>query len=514
MMIVRGLALALLFAMPAGAAGQAPEAQALHSYRRARAVLDAGIEAAGGEALIRGVAGIRREQVERRIDIGQQQRPWLGPPDRERQPAGDVVPVSSFIDYARGRWARAQHFDDGPAARFIQVDGGTNADTFSAGHYYDEPVFWHSGPDSGAGTAFAREQKRYPEGLLRLALERADSLTWIGARTVGRRRFDIIAFSDAQGIRLFLWFDATTGLLARTEGVRDHALLGDVGFETIFRDYRRVRGLMSPFDIEERLAGYPTRTTSVRTVDFAADAPDLFAIPARRIEIMTPPDVPTLHHRGGGVYEILGPYNVMFAVFDDYVLLAEAPVSSAYAETVLGLIASVAPGKPIRAVSTHFHYDHLGGVRALAARDIPILTTADARTVIDGTPGGARTIRPDGYDLRAHRAAVAIAGPLTLLADERQRVQIFHVGPGEHVADMLLVYFANTRTLFVADLWDVPTARQAIAGPDAELVMARVAELGLEVDRMVPVHGVPVSRAEIVQGLAIRRRHLGRSDAP
>jgi glyoxylase-like metal-dependent hydrolase (beta-lactamase superfamily II) len=497
------LALLLALAAPLPAAAQ-QDMPALADYRRARTILDAGIAAAGGEPALRALAGVRRELVERRIDIGQQQRPWTGPPDIARQPANDTVPISSFLDLARGRWARVQHFDDGPAALFTQVDGGDSGTTFSAGHYYDEPVFWASGPE-GAAAALLRERRRYPEGLLLLALERAETLTHAGTAEADGRRFDIVAFSDPAGARTLLYFDAATRLLARAGGVRDHALLGDVGFETRFADYRRAGAILTPFAIEEWVAGYPTRAALVRSVDPAADAPDLLAAPARRIAVTATPDAPTIHDRGARVFEILGPYNVMFAVFDDHVLLAEAPSSAGYVEALLRLIEGVAPGKPIRAVASHFHYDHLGGVPALAARGIPILATADAAEIIRRTSASRRTIRPLAP---ARPAEVGVAGPVTRIADARQEVTIFHVGPGEHVADLLVTYFAGTRTLYVADLWDVPTAAQPIAGPDAELVMARAAALGLVVERMVPSHGVPIGRAEMENGLAIRRRHL------
>lgn len=509
MSLVRLLALLLLAPVPAAAQTDSP---ALDLYRRAHIVLDAGVAAAGGEPALRALAGVRRALVERRIDVGQQQRPWTGSPDAARQPAGDVVPIASFIDPRRGRWARAQHFDDGPAALFTQIDGGDGDALFSAGHYYDEPVFWRSGPD-GAAAAWLSERRRYPEGLLLLALERAETLTFAGTLEADGRRFDVIAFADATGARTFLFFDVESHLLARAAGVRDHALLGDIGFETRFADYRRAGALTTPFAIEEWVAGYPTRAAEIRSVDPAAeDAPDLFAVPERRIATTLQPEAPAVHDRGSGVYEILGPYNVMFAVFDDHVLLAEVPLSPAYAETLMRLIATVAPGKPVRVVASHFHYDHLGGVPALAERGVPVLTTADSAEVIRRTAASRRTLRPLG-EASGRAPEVTVAGPVTRIADARQQVTIFHVGPGEHVADLLVTYFSNTRTLYVADLWDVPTPAQAIAGPDAELVMARARALGLAVERMVPTHGVPVSRAEMERGLAIRRRHLEQNHA-
>src|SRR5262249_41525662 len=158
--------------------------------------------------------------------------------------------------------------------------------------------------------------------------------------------------------------------------------------------------LLLPYLIVDRVGGIPTHFVQARSIILDAPAPaELMARPAHFVPVAATPPAPVLHDRGNGVYEILGPYNVMFAVFRDSVLLIEAPLNGNYVRSILGLIESVAPGKPVRAVSTHFHYDHIGGVRTLVARGIPILTTADAREVIGQALEARKTLHPDAYSL-------------------------------------------------------------------------------------------------------------------
>jgi glyoxylase-like metal-dependent hydrolase (beta-lactamase superfamily II) len=68
------------------------------------------------------------------------------------------------------------------------------------------------------------------------------------------------------------------------------------------------------------------------------------------------------------VYFVRAAYNSVFVVFNEYVLVLEAPRNDALTPATIANIKKTAPGKPIRyVVPTHWHYDHLGGIRGYIA---------------------------------------------------------------------------------------------------------------------------------------------------
>jgi len=187
----------------------------------------------------------------------------------------------------------------------------------------------------------------------------------------------------------------------------------------------------------------------------------------------------------------------MFSVFPDHVIVFEAPLHARYGEQILELVRSVARDKPIRAVvASHFHYDHLAGLRPFVAGQVPILAPPDAQEVIE-----------KALALQGLRATLDIVSRQRILDQGEVRARLYDFGPAPHVAQILGAYFPDEKLLFVADLLDVLTAQQVIAGVDAVPMRRRVRELGLDVERFVPVHGVPITGEQLDAAYRIRARY-------
>lgn len=487
-----------------------PASAGLQSYQKAHAVIDAAVKAIGGADALRSLHGVRRDLDDHWVDTGQQQHPWLTPVDAAKIPVMGSDQIVSYIDYSSQRWARSDKSGDGHGDFFTQTDAGDETGGFSTGVFHDEKPFYSTSDAASAAGDRAREIRRYPEGLLRIALEHPETLAWVGAENENGRTVDIVSLSDAQGARMFLYVDAKTHLLAKAEFLRDHPVYGDTWTDYVYDDYRKVGPLLLPYHQTDLIAGVPTHIYTANAISVSAQEPaGLLKRPAVFAKIIDPPSAPKLNSLGDGVYEILGPYNVMFAVFRDYVLLAEAPIGESYVESCLALIHSVAPNKPVHAVSTHFHFDHVGGTRALVARGIPILTTADAKAVIEKALTAQKTMHPDLYSRHPVAPNISVAESANVIDDGTQRVEIYDIGPSEHVAHMLIAYFPKQKTLLVADLWDVSAPEQAITGEDGVFLMMEIERLHLDVQRMLPVHGVPATLDEMKHGLAIRAKYFG-----
>jgi hypothetical protein len=116
-------------------------------------------------------------------------------------------------------------------------------------------------------------------------------------------------------------------------------------------------------------------------------------------------------------------------------------------------------------------------------------------------------MRPDEFARKPRRATIRTAGRKTVLDDGSQRVELYDFGPSPHVEQILVAYFPRQKLLHVADLFDVLTPELVIAGVDAVVMHQRIREFGLDVERIVPMHGVPVTIEHLRGGLEIRRKY-------
>lgn len=215
---------------------------------------------------------------------------------------------------------------------------------------------------------------------------------------------------------------------------------------------------------------------------------------------VTPPV--TVDRLAAGVYRLGGgPANSYLVEFDRFVAVFEAPGDEARSLAVIEQVTRLAPGKPIRwLVSSHPHFDHIGGLRTYLhvgativahASNIPFLN----RDVLNYEP---RTMAPDivsrwpptevaeGYNYEAVQENYVIT-------DNRRIMRVYYVQPLQHVAGMLMAYLPAERIAFEADLFDTHEPPRLAQLPAMRTLRNQVERMGLQVETLAPVHGAPVS---------------------
>src|SRR6266404_1772128 len=362
------------------------------SYYRAHSVLESGIKALGGLEALRDIKDITREMTGTRSDQGQGM--WPVPPSRSGQP-----PVTNTYHKATSvrdlRGQRAMEYREtaifgGQSLTYRNVATGNLA--FFA--RYGTKVLRQS-PPAALTAVRAGMFRRYPESLLQTAWARPETLRWLGESKYGGRKQRVISFADVDGTALALYFDAENNLLTKTEVLTDDPLFGDMTTELVFSDWRPVKNLLLPFMFIDKLSGSIFQDFRVSATALNTNPPDaFFALPDGFATLGPISPTPAVKKLGDDVYALLGSYNSLFVVLKDYVLVVEAGANSNYTQAAIAEIRKTAPDRPIRyVVSTHFHFDHLSGVRSYVAEGITIITTPTARKIIESAATANHSMR-------------------------------------------------------------------------------------------------------------------------
>ena len=189
------------------------------------------------------------------------------------------------------------------------------------------------------------------------------------------------------------------------------------------------------------------------------------------------------------MYALQGGVAVEFA---DFVVVFEAYGSSLRSIGNIARVRSVIPSKPIRyVISSHYHDDHLGGVREYAALGASFITTRDAVEPLRTNLLVRHAMRPDSFSAAPKNAVIDIVDSVRVIEDATRRLELYQIGPTAHVDRILIGYLPKERILIEGDLLDIPGEKPAAGGEDTEQFADKIRELRLNVERIVPIHGSP-----------------------
>ena len=316
-----------------------------------------------------------------------------------------------------------------------------------------------------------------------------------------RAHGDEVTFASAQGRVSTLHFDPKSGLLARVESVAPAGVYGDGWREVEYRDYRSTGGLLLPGAMVVRthnqVNGAVENVYRYENVTTAFEfAPGDFDAPAGYTKADYSYRQPfSARELARGVYLLENvtsttdqwSYNVLCVVFDEFVLMAEAPIDAATTERVLAKVRELAPGKPIRyLVQSHHHGDHLGGIRGYVAEGTSILAGESTASLVERIAAAPFTLAPDRLHASPRKPVVEVVKGSKTIRDASREVVVYDIGPSPHAREMLVVYLPAERILYQSDMVNDGEY------PENETTRAfrrRIAELGLKIDVTAGLHG-------------------------
>lgn len=462
------------------------------SYRKARQVLDTGIYALGGRENFGKIQNISLKFQTQEFDQGQSANPSAAYYVRQTEGL-------RFIDFRgeRSYQESKTNFLGGNGYWGRRVSKRDSGFTLDLGSRVAYPVA------SSALPGRSRSVQRWlPHSILEAAYNRSSTLRSLGDENYEGQLNHVICFADGGGDQIALYFDARTNLLTKYEMLSDDPVLGDVLWEVVFSDYREIGGIKMPFKAVDRYGGEVIASQIHTEIKINSSIDDsIFEIPkdAKTGREVGGTPSPTVTKLAQGVYFVNGIsgggdvwfYSQLFVAFEDYILVVESPLNNGVSQTIIAKIKELIPGKPIRyLVPTHYHTDHLGGIRGYIAEGSIIVATPGNQSFIEKIAAIPHTISPDMLSSNWKKPLIETFTGKRVFTDSQHTVELYDVGVTPHVDEMVVVYLPREKILFVSDLM-MTRIQGSFPAPSAvdSYLAEKIRQLDLSIETIANGHG-------------------------
>jgi len=319
-------------------------------------------------------------------------------------------------------------------------------------------------------------------------------------------------------------FDPQTGLPARVRTLDYDNIWGDVTYDLVFSDWKKVGNVQIAMNRKHELNGRVI--SDIQWTDFrinqALDAKRLAIPPEVRANAAKPAsgNVPyqwvlrrqfigvymdsdnvsydtkgsqglRLQEVSPGVHHVVGgTHNSLIVEMSDFLVIFDAPVTDAQSAWVMSTVKSRFPGKPVRwVVLTHHHMDHAGGVRGLLVDGGTLVVGAPGRDHFQKVLAAPMTRNPD-LTPRSFAAIQIMEVTMShVITDSRGRQVMMYVMDNPHAKGMMMGWVPDAKLGFVTDIWSPGPPLPAKPNPGLVAVVNTVKKAGLQPERFAGGHG-------------------------
>ena len=304
------------------------------------------------------------------------------------------------------------------------------------------------------------------------------------------------------------------GLLERVQTWVPNPVAGDMYYENVYTNYREVGGVQIPRfhqhqDYDDgahapNVSGGDHAFGLETVSDLQANVAATLTVPNNVMNASIPPTRVESQRLGDGVWLVGGGSHHSVAVeFDDHVAVIEAPLNEERSLVVIAEVNRLLPNKPIRfIVTTHHHWDHLGGLRAYVHEGATVITHNGNKPYYQEVlRAGPWTLEPDRFSLHppeewSEGYIFETLSEKYVLADHTRTVELYNVQGLAHAAGMLIAYIPSEKIVVQADLY-FPGASTPNAS--ARTFQRNLQRLDLDVETIVGIHGNPAPMSQFAE---------------
>ena len=331
-----------------------------------------------------------------------------------------------------------------------------------------------------------------PHGLVRSAF--ANNAT-VSKKKIDGRDMNVISFTDRK--QKVVAYANDQNAIEMVESWYGHPVAGDMKVVTHYGPYRDFAGVKFPTKIIQYQEGNPTLDLTVTAV--RANAALDIQVPDNVRK--DPAPVKSEKAADGVWYLSGGSHHSVLIEMKDYLIVVEGPQGDVRSMAVMAEAKKLVPNKPIKyLVNTHHHFDHSSGVRAYAAEGATIVTHELNRPYFERAAANTWNYAPDRLAKSKKKPVFQTMGDNMVLTDGTRSVELYQIVGNAHHDGLIMAYLRKEKLLIEADAY-TPGNVPKTPDPFTVNLEANVRRLGIDVDRILPIHGTMVPYGELMKAI-------------
>ena len=350
---------------------------------------------------------------------------------------------------------------------------------------------WNVGANGPAPQPAATEERQLqiwltPHGFIKGALASGNATL-----KEGDAGSQMITFSALGKYTLTGTIDSNN-MVTKVETTESNPVLGDMPVVATYSDYKDFNGVKFPTKIVQTQGGFPVWELTINSVQ--PNAPADLAVPDNVQSATAPPVTVNTAKLTDGVWFLSGgSHHSVVVEFNDYITVIEAPLNEERSLAVIAEAKKLVPNKPIKyLISTHHHFDHIGGLRTYVAEGATVVTHESNKAFFEKTFQAPSTLVPDAQSKSSKPATFQTISDKWVLTDGKQNVEVYATQGDLHTDELLVVYLPGPKVLVEADAYSPgpPDAPPFLpTPPNAVNLFANIQRLKLNVATIAPIHG-------------------------